>query len=42
MAAASIAGGYLGSRLAQRVPQGTVRAFVTVVGVASGVWLLVR
>lgn len=42
MAVASVAGGYLGSRLAQRVPQGAVRGFVAVVGVTSGIWLLVR
>ena len=42
MALASVGGGYLGSQLAQRIPQGVVRALVTVVGVGSGVWLLLR
>jgi uncharacterized membrane protein YfcA len=42
MAVASVAGGYLGSRLAQRVPQAAVRGFVAVVGITSGIWLLVR
>ena len=42
MALGSVCGGYLGSRLAQRVPQGVVRGLVTVVGVVSGVWLLLR
>ena len=42
MAAGSIAGGYLGARAAQRVPQNIVRGAVAVVGVASGIWLLVR
>lgn len=42
MAAGSIAGGYLGARAAQRVPQSVVRGVVAVVGLVSGVWLLVR
>jgi uncharacterized membrane protein YfcA len=42
MAVASMGGGYLGSRLAQRLPQGTVRAFVALVGITSGIWLLLR
>jgi uncharacterized membrane protein YfcA len=42
MAIGSIAGGYVGARAAQRVPQSVVRGTVAVVGVASGVWLLVR
>jgi uncharacterized membrane protein YfcA len=42
MAVGSIAGGYLGARAAQRVPQDVVRAAVAVVGVSSGIWLLVR
>jgi uncharacterized protein len=42
MAVGSIAGGYVGARAAQRLPQGMVRGVVAVVGVASGVWLLVR
>ena len=42
MAAASIAGGYLGSRLAQRLPQDAVRIAVVAVGLVSGAWLLAR
>jgi hypothetical protein len=42
MAVASVVGGYIGSRMAQRVPQPAVRAFVAVVGLSSGVWLLLR
>jgi hypothetical protein len=42
MAVGSIAGGYIGARAAQRVPQQFVRATVAMVGVASGIWLLVR
>ena len=42
MAAAAMAGGYLGSRGAQRVPQGVVRGGVALVGTASGLWLLWR
>ncbi|MDB4879433.1 MAG: hypothetical protein JWL60_879 [Gemmatimonadetes bacterium] len=42
MAAASVGGGYLGSRLAQRLPQGAVRVAVVVIGMGSGVWLLLR
>lgn len=42
MAAGSIAGGYLGARAAQRFPQGAVRSVVAVVGIVSGVWLLLR
>lgn len=42
MAVASIAGGYLGARGAQRIPQSLVRGTVGVIGLVSGVWLLVR
>ena len=42
MAAAAMAGGYLGSKGAQRVPQVYVRAVVVVIGTVSGVWLLLR
>lgn len=42
MALASIAGGYIGARGAQRVPQGLVRGLVAAIGVVSGVWLLAR
>jgi uncharacterized membrane protein YfcA len=42
MAVGSIAGGYIGARAAQRVPQEIVRGAVAVVGVLSGIWLLAR
>ncbi len=42
MAVGSMAGGYLGARAAQRLPPALVRAFVAVIGVGSGIWLLVR
>ena len=42
MAAGSIAGGYLGARGAQRLPQTLVRGAVVLIGVGSGLWLLVR
>jgi uncharacterized membrane protein YfcA len=42
MAAGSIAGGYIGARGAQRVPQVLVRAAVAIIGIGSGIWLLVR
>ncbi|HEY2067339.1 MAG TPA: sulfite exporter TauE/SafE family protein [Gemmatimonadaceae bacterium] len=42
MAVGSIAGAYLGARAAQRVPPSVVRGLVAVVGVVSGVWLLIR
>lgn len=42
MAVGSIAGGYIGARAAQRVPQQVVRAAVACVGVSSGLWLLTR
>jgi uncharacterized membrane protein YfcA len=41
MAAGAAVGGYAGSGLAQRVAQGTVRRLIIVIGLASGVWLLV-
>lgn len=41
MAAGAIAGGYIGSHTAQRVPQELVRATVVVIGLLSGVVLLV-
>ncbi len=40
MAVGAIAGGYGGSRLAQRVSQITVRRAIIVIGFASGFWLL--
>lgn len=39
MATGAIAGGYAGSRLAQRVPQEWVRRAVIVIGFAAGIWL---
>jgi uncharacterized membrane protein YfcA len=42
MAIGSIAGGYIGARAAQRVPQDVVRGVVAVVGVVTGIWLLLR
>ena len=41
MAVGSIAGGYGGARMAQRVPQAWVRWAVVLVGLSSGVWLYV-
>ncbi|HVA58325.1 MAG: sulfite exporter TauE/SafE family protein [Gemmatimonadaceae bacterium] len=41
MAAGSIAGGYGGARMAQRVPQAWVRWSVVAVGFSSGVWLYI-
>ena len=41
MAAGAMAGGYGGSRLAQRVRQRAVRGAIVVIGLTSGVWLLV-
>jgi uncharacterized membrane protein YfcA len=41
MALGASAGGYGGSRLAQRVPQEWVRRAVVTIGFASGIWLLV-
>ncbi len=42
MALAAIAGGYLGSRAAQRLPQASVRTAVGVIGLGSGLWMLFR
>jgi uncharacterized protein len=42
MAAGSIAGGYIGSRAAQRVRQQYVRYAIVAVGFAGGAWLLLR
>jgi uncharacterized membrane protein YfcA len=42
MAIGSIAGGYVGARGAQRLPQGVVRGVVAALGVGTGVWLLIR
>lgn len=40
MAVGATAGGYGGSRLAQRVPHGWVRGAVIVVGLTAGAWML--
>lgn len=40
MMAGAIAGGYGGSRLAQRVSQSWVRRMIVAIGLSSGVWLL--
>ena len=40
MAVGATAGGYMGSRVAQRVPQAKVRTAIIVIGLASGVWML--
>ena len=42
MAVGAIAGGYIGSRSAQRLPQQFVRGAVAVIGISSGIWLLLR
>jgi uncharacterized protein len=42
MAIGAMAGGYIGSRGAQRIPQRYVRGAVAVIGTVSGMWLLVR
>ncbi len=42
MALAGLAGGYAGSRLAQRVPQEWVRRAVIGIGFGSGIWMLSR
>jgi uncharacterized membrane protein YfcA len=42
MAIGAVAGGYGGSRLAQRVPQAWVRQAIIVIGLASSVWLVTR
>lgn len=41
MAAGSFAGGYVGSRLAQRIGQPAVRLAIVLIGISSGIWLLV-
>lgn len=41
MAVGATLGGYGGSRMAQRVPQGAVRRAIVVIGLTSGVWLMV-
>jgi uncharacterized membrane protein YfcA len=42
MAVGSVAGGYIGSRTAQRVPQEWVRRAIIVIGLSSAVWLALR
>jgi uncharacterized membrane protein YfcA len=40
MAAGAVTGGYVGSRTAQRVPQGVVRGAVVAIGFVSGLYML--
>ena len=42
MALGATSGGYVGARMAQRVPQRHVRQAIAFIGFASGVWLLFR
>jgi uncharacterized membrane protein YfcA len=42
MAIGATAGGYAGSRLAQRVPQARIRQAIIAIGLASSLWLLTR
>jgi uncharacterized membrane protein YfcA len=42
MAAAAVAGGWVGARSAKRVDQRWLRAFIIVVGLGVSVWLFVR
>jgi uncharacterized membrane protein YfcA len=42
MALGATAGGYGGSRLAQRVPQARIRQAIIVIGLASSLWLVTR
>ncbi len=42
MAVGAAVGGYAGSGLAQRVEQRTVRRLIIVIGLASGLWLLIQ
>ena len=42
MAIGATAGGYAGSRLAQRIPQESVRMLVVLVGFAASVWLFLQ
>jgi uncharacterized membrane protein YfcA len=42
MAVASITGGYIGSRTAQRVPQRYIRTAVVFIGLTGGIWLFVK
>jgi uncharacterized membrane protein YfcA len=42
MAIGATVGGYAGSRLAQRVPQNSVRALVIVIGFTASIWLFVQ
>jgi uncharacterized protein len=42
MALGATSGGYVGARVAQRVPQRYVRQAIAFIGFASGVWLLFR
>jgi uncharacterized protein len=41
MAVGATLGGYGGSRIAQRIPQRAVRKAIVLIGLGSGIWLLV-
>jgi uncharacterized membrane protein YfcA len=41
MAVGATLGGYAGSRLAQRVPQAVVRQAIVLIGLGSGLWMLI-
>jgi uncharacterized membrane protein YfcA len=41
MAVGATLGGYAGSRLAQRVPQAVVRRAIVLIGLGSGLWMLI-
>lgn len=41
MAAGSLGGGYVGSRVAQRVGERAVRFVIATIGICSGIWLMV-
>ena len=42
MASGATFGGYVASRLAQRVSQESVRKAIVMIGLASGIWMLVK
>ena len=42
LAPTTLVGGYLGARLARRLPENVLRAAVVLLGVSVGIYLLVR
>ena len=42
LAPSTLVGGYLGARLARRLPENVLRAAVVVLGLGVGIYLLVR